>query len=226
MNIRRSEGERRLAVEQYQPPLRVVAGWRERIPALAVKLAPGVSLREIERHDAEIEFLSVAGELKECVLWFGPLQTTRRRATRLPEAISLTDDEGIPDSRLSEPRDFLYDPDPAIVRAGLVARLARDLDAYQLDASVAYLTGSRRVKSPLARVYRIEETLPFQLKRLRERLRQLDVGSVDVKRRGSAVETNTLLKGLKLAGTQHRILVLTRAAGKPVVLICASCEKD
>ena len=34
-----------------------------------------VDLAELAGYPAEIEFISDGGELKECVLWFGPLRT-------------------------------------------------------------------------------------------------------------------------------------------------------
>ena len=51
---------------------------------LAVKIAPGVAWADVAHLGAEAEFVSVGGELKECVLWFGALRTVERRATLLP----------------------------------------------------------------------------------------------------------------------------------------------
>ena len=80
---RRAGGRRTFTVAAYQPPLERVVGWQARTPALGVKLSPGVDLDELRGYAAEREFISVDGELKECVLWFGPLATTGWRATAL-----------------------------------------------------------------------------------------------------------------------------------------------
>ena len=77
------------SVRDYQPPLSVLEGWLPRYPATCVKISPGVRLEEASRYAAEIEFISLNGELKEAALWFGPLRTARRRATVLPGAHSL-----------------------------------------------------------------------------------------------------------------------------------------
>ena len=81
---RRSAGRRTYSVSRYWPPLDIVNSWLPCFPAVGVKISPGVKLEEISAYDAELEFISLRGELKEAVLWFGPLKTARRRATLLP----------------------------------------------------------------------------------------------------------------------------------------------
>jgi hypothetical protein len=216
---RRTGGRRRLSVKDYEPPLDLLCRWQDRVPAVGVKLAPGVAWDELTDHDAEVEFLSVAGELKECVLWLGPLRTTARRATLLPGRHTLTAAGPVPPPRLSPVCEYLYEPDPAVLRAGLVTVLAERLGASQIDADIAYLTADRLQPTPFAEAFRIEEALPFQLKRLRERLRQLGVGRVVVKKRGSPLDPATLVRQLRLTGGESRVLFLTRVAGRPYVLI-------
>ena len=68
---RRADGRRHLRIREYAPALDAV---RARLPAgypLVHKIAPGVPWSDLHAYDAETEFISVAGELKECVLWFG-----------------------------------------------------------------------------------------------------------------------------------------------------------
>ncbi|MBY0514886.1 MAG: hypothetical protein K2P78_13345, partial [Gemmataceae bacterium] len=78
---RRSGDRRFLDPDQYQPPLGgVLARFPPGFP-LAAKIAPGVAWSSLAKWDAEVEFVSAGGELKECVLWFGPLRTVARRAT-------------------------------------------------------------------------------------------------------------------------------------------------
>jgi hypothetical protein len=121
---------------------------------------------------------------------------------------------------LSLPAAYLYEPDPAILRARLVATLAEQLGAAQLDREIAYLTAARAVATPLARCWRVLEWLPFSLKRLRARLHTLDAGAVTVKKRGSPLDTNALARQLSGAGSRPLVVVLTQAQGRPVALIC------
>jgi hypothetical protein len=225
---RRSGGRRRFSVEQYEPPLAHVLRWREQTPALAVKLSPGVALEELAAVGThELEFISLAGELKEAALWCGPLATVHRRATLLHQQgppATLTSDEAAPTPALAPPAGVLYEPDPAVIRAGLVAHLAARLDAAQLDSSIAYLTAPTPTPTPFARSWRIIEWLPFNLKRLRARLRTLDAGTVTVKKRGAPLDTDTLARQLSSTGTHPLVVVLTRVQGQRAALICAEPE--
>lgn len=220
---RRVGGRRRFSVRDYVPPLDTVRRWLAQAPAGGVKISPGVGLDELSSYDCEIEFISMQGELKECALWFGPLRTARRRATRLDAGAVHT---LLPDPSAEasppppgSPLAYLYEPDPAILRAGLVTTLAALLNARQLDPDIAYLTAADLRPTPWARAFTIEAALPFQLKRLREKLRALNVGRVTVKKRGSPLEPEALIQQLRLTGPEERIVFLTHVLGQPWALI-------
>jgi hypothetical protein len=215
---RRHDHRRAFSVEDYTPPLSIIEEWLPDIPALGVKISPGVVLAEIEGYGCEVEFISVKGELKEAVLWFGPLKTTHRRATLLPGPHTLTADE-LPQLTLSQPRAYLYEPDPAVLRAGLVTVVGAQLGATQLDSQIAYLTGDALVDTPFARLWQVEGWMPFQLKRLRAYLRERNVGRVTVKKRGSPLEPENLIRDLRLEGDMEKTLFLTQMDGKPIVVI-------
>ncbi|MBN2146151.1 MAG: hypothetical protein JW726_02140 [Anaerolineales bacterium] len=218
---RRVRYKRVMSVRQYLPPLDTIQGWLPSFPALGVKLSPGVNLDELAPYPAEVEFISLRGELKEAVLWFGPLRSASRRATLLPGLHTLTaSGTNPPSAPIRAPQAFLYEPDPAILRAGLVTTLAEQLGAAQLDPDIAYLTSQQFTATPFARAWAIEDWLPFHLKRLRAYLRQRDVGRVTVKKRGSPLEPRTLIHNLRLSGAAERILVLTHWNGAPIVLVC------
>lgn len=218
---RRSGGRRVFDVGQYQPPLDRVFTWGMQTPALCVKLAPGVSYEELAPPFAhEIECVSLGGELKETTLWCGPLASVSRRATVLPADMTLTDASNMPAAPLAEPAAFLYEPDPAIIRAHLVAELAQHLGAAQLDPQIAYLTSDQHIITPFARAWRIIEWLPFQLKRLRARLRALDAGSVTVKKRGSPLDTDALARQLSGKGSCPLVVALTRLQERPIAIVC------
>jgi SAM-dependent methyltransferase len=226
---RRAGGRRRFSVSEYEPPLAHVLGWRARTPALGVKLAPGVDRDELPG-DAEVEFVSLDGELKEAALWCGPLATTRRRATVLrasadghveTHTMASAEPSSPASSVIRPPATFLYEPDPAVIRAGLVTELGERLGAAQLDGQLAYLTADELVTTPFARAWPVLEWQPFGLKALRARLRALEAGAVTVKKRGSPLDTDALARQLSGAGRRPLVVVLTQVAGRPAALICA-----
>lgn len=222
---RNAEGRRVFSVADYQPSLAQILRWRTMIPALGVKVSPGIVREEWPAPDrAEVEFISEGGALKEAALWFGPLQRAERRATLLPSGATLVGAGPISPGPIAPPSRFLYEPDPAILRAGLVDRLAGQLGAAQLDPDIAYLTADNLTATPFARAYRVEETLPFSLKRLVSRLRERDAGEVTVKKRGSPLDTDRLARQLRGRGARSLIVVLTHVQGRSYALICTPAQ--
>jgi SAM-dependent methyltransferase len=227
---RRSAGRRVFTLAEYQPPVRLVWEWRKRTEMVGIKLAPGVSDAEIGPFGpCELEQISVNGDLKEAALWLGPLGQAGKRATLLHESAdhavgvsSLFLPAGEPPALapLTEPGAFFYEPDPAVIRSGLVGPLAMLIDAAQIDRSIAYLTADTARATPFARCWRVLEWMPFGLKRIQARLRALDAGPVTVKKRGSPLETDALARKLSGAGSRALVLVLTIVAGRPAALIC------
>jgi len=216
---RRAGGRRHLRIRDYAPPLDAVRARLSAGFALGVKVAPGVPWDELRAYAAEAEFTSVDGELKECVLWFGPLKTAGRRATILPLGDSLSADQPADPAEPGPPLAYLYDPDPAVVRSGLVADLGRQLAARPVDPEIAYLTSDRYTPTPFARCYRIEAAMPFHARELGERLRSMKVGPVTITKRGSAVDVDELRRKWMLTGPESRTVVLTRVLGRPFALI-------
>jgi hypothetical protein len=117
-------------------------------------------------------------------------------------------------------RGWLHEPDPAVIRSGLVSLVAAELGATLVDPTIAYLTSDGPAGSPWVRSYRVDEVLPFSLKRLRALLRSRGVGRVTVKKRGSAIEPETLARRLRGPGSGHAVVVVTRVAGAPTALVC------
>jgi len=223
----RREGEHRfLNPDRYTPPLAAVL---ERFPAgfpLAAKIAPGVAWSDIERYDAEAEFISAGGELKECVLWFGPLRTAARRATVLPGPHSLAAEGAAPEELPSEMQEYLFDPDPAVIRAGLLGHLGNQLGAVPVDHGVAVLTGPKPVRSPFTDCYRVEHAAPFNLAQLRADLRERQVGRVTVLKRAVDLDVNEVIRKLKLAGPESRHLILTRSLGRTVGIVAVKVGSE
>jgi len=224
---RRSGHRRAFSVDDYAPPLAIIQEWLPHYPALGVKISPGIDLEELSAYtspaqNAEVEFISVRGELKEAVLWFGPLRSASRRATLLPGPHTLIERGGDVQVGLSDPLAYIYEPDAAVLRAGLVQTLASSLSAMQLDPEIAYLTAEKKTPTPFARVWAVEDWLPFSLKRLRSYLRERSIGQVTVKKRGSPITPEKLIHDLRLKGDLERVVFLTQLRGKPVAIIASS----
>ncbi|WBB49157.1 methyltransferase domain-containing protein [Verrucosispora sp. WMMA2044] len=225
---RAGTGRRIFDPNSYSPPWDFVTGLAERVPRTVVKVAPGIDHALIPP-GAEAEWVSVDGDLVEAALWCGELAEVPRRATVLTadragrasgESVHQLAGSGTSEAPVGAVRRFVYDPDPAVVRAHLISELAADLDATLADPSIAYLYADAAQRTPYARCLEVTDVLPFSLKRLRALLRERRVGRVEILKRGSALEPERLRRDLRLAGDQPASLVLTRVATAPTVLVC------
>jgi SAM-dependent methyltransferase len=215
----RRTGARRLPAGESRPPLAWCLELAGRVAAVAVKAAPGLPLGRVPP-GWEVELLADRRELKEAVLWSPALATTARRATVFPGRHSMAARPG-PPVPCGPPGAFLLDPNPAVTRAGLVEELARQLGAWKLDPRIAFLSADAPLATPFGRPLRVDASLPWNLKRLREVLRERHVGAVEVRKRGSAVDAGELAARLRLRGDGRAVVVLTRVAGRPWALVCA-----
>lgn len=217
---RRSDGRRLHHVEQYQPPLSTVRRWQA--AEILVKLSPAVDLNEIAGYGGHVDFISVQGELKEALLQVNPSVPQRREAVLIDErgALRYAAREVLPEAELRPPLGMLIDPDPAIIRAGLVRDLAYEIGAYQMDAQIAYLTADQPIDHPAVRGWRVRAWMPFHLKRLRAYLQAHNIGRVTVKKRATPITPEALLAQLKPRGSAGCVLVLTRYQDDPIVVIC------
>lgn len=220
---RTAAGRRAHDPAAYSPPLDAVLALRGKVPALGVKVGPGIPHTAVPK-DAEAQWVSVDGDVVEAGLWFGPLAPQGpglgALVLRGHDAVAVrTPADGLPEVDAGAPAGYLYEPDGAVIRAGLVALVAADVRGHLLDRTIAYVTSDHLVPTPLATAYRVLDTLPFGVKRLRTALRERGVGRVTIKKRGTAVVPEQLRAQLDLRGDGEATVVLTRVAGSQQVLL-------
>ena len=222
----RRAGQRRLPPGEYRPALAWCLDLAATIPHVAIKAAPGLD-RGLVPPGWEAEFVAVGRDLKEALLWSPAFASGagRSRATVLPSGdtlLSSATDRGapVPPPPLAEPGAYLLDPNPAITRAGLVADLARRAGAWQIDPMIAFLSCDEPVTTPFARTLRVLHSAPWHERRFAIRLRELGVGSADIRRRGLAGDVEQIRRRLRLAGPGAATIVLTRVSDRPWGLIC------
>jgi hypothetical protein len=127
-------------------------------------------------------------------------------------------------ARLGAPGGYLLDPNPAVTRAGLVTDLASLTGTWQIDPMIAFLSSDEPVRTPLARTLRVVESAPWHEKRFARRLRELGIGSADIRRRGLAGDVAQIHRRLGLRGPGAATIVLTRVADRPWGLICVPAD--
>jgi len=218
----RRSGGRRMRAGESEPPLAWCVALAGRGGSVGIKAAPGLP------HDSvpagwELEFIAVGRDLKEAVAWSPVMASAARRATILPGGHTLVPAPG-PPVAVRAPGEFLCDPSPAVTRAGLVEELARELGAWKIDERIAFLSSGAPLRTPFGRGLRVIDSGPWNQKQLPAKLRELDIGVVDIRRRGLAGDVDRLLRGLRLTGSRRATVVMTRVGNRPWGLICVNGE--
>ncbi|KAA6435041.1 class I SAM-dependent methyltransferase [Agrococcus sediminis] len=211
----RRDGARRLSdPADWSPPLDAVFARAAAQPA-GVKLAPGID-RDLLPPDAEHQWVTDGLDTVEAVVWTGRLARpgVARSALVLGDGVA---EELAGDPSHPEPGEldaWLYEPAGAVIRAELIGALAERLDARAVSDGIAYLTAARHVGTPLAQAFRVRETLPLDERRIAQRLRELGIGELEIKKRGADIDPAALRRRLKLRGDARATLILTRIAGR------------
>jgi hypothetical protein len=210
---REPSGRRRHRFEDYQPGPPFVRSLLDRNADGAVKLGPGVEPDALPWPDrAELEHISEGGRLVQAVLWCGRLARNigLRTATMLPGGLTMT---GEPTSPPAAPRAefdrFLFVPDPAIERAGLLGSLCRELGLAAPVPALGLLTGPDAVASGWLTPFEVLARMPWRPERVRSWLRAHDGGHVEIKTRGRAVDPDAHQKQLRGTGdTPYTVFAL------------------
>jgi SAM-dependent methyltransferase len=198
----------------------------------AAKLSPGFDHALIPA-GVEAEWISYARGVKETVLWSsgfaqfrdvgastgGPWYQITRRATVLPAGAQLTDAD-VSDPAVGAVGSYLYEPDGAVIRAGLVQQVAALLPGgRRIDEHLAYLSSDDPLDTPFARGYAVIGVLPYSVKRLRAELTRRCVGVVEIKTRGVDVDPAVLRRELKPKGPNSITVLLARVGDHRLAIL-------
>ncbi len=216
----RSTGRRALRVEECTPGLEQLRRLMREFTGGAIKLSPAANFAG-KFNDVEIELVSLSGECKEATIWFGGLASHGTwRATVLPENATLAGNPLSAEWSIGELQGYLYDPDPAIVRSGLVGVLAEQTGLLRLDSEEEYLTSPGRITTPFAQVFEVLADLPNNDREIRAYFRQNPAGQVEIKCRHVRVEAERVRRKLPLTGSDAAVLIFARVNGRTRGIVC------
>ncbi|MDO5711096.1 MAG: class I SAM-dependent methyltransferase, partial [Micrococcales bacterium] len=212
------------ALDQISPSWEFVRQTAMAVPATGAKLSPGFPHASIPP-DSEAEWVSFDGEVLECALWWGQLvERPGRSATvlrrdgsafriwqaELPGLDRSVSPGDVTSGRPPAPGDYLYDPDRAVVRAGLVGALVARTGGAQIGPDAGYVVSPDCLDVPWARRFVVLETLPATSKAIRAWARATGTGRMTIKKRGSRIDPDRLRRSLKLDGSgTEATIVLT-----------------
>lgn len=195
----------------------------EQVAAVGIKTAPGIP-REMVPDGWELEMIALGSDLKEAVMWSPGIARNTRTATVISDGTveSLAPLPGDPVAiRDAEPGDWLHDVNPAVTNSGLVEDLARELRADRIDAEIGFLVSDRDMDHPMVTSWQVLNVLPWHEKRIKRALASLDIGPIDIRRRGLPGDVPTITKRLRGKGNRRAIIAMTRMDDVPTAVICS-----
>jgi hypothetical protein len=222
---RRPTGRRTTRVELHEPSAEVIEKMLAVNRNAAIKLAPGAVLPPHWQQEAELEWISRAGECRQLVAWFGELaqKCGERRATVLRETSTpVTTFVGVPQSEPPTPAKigrYVYEPDAAVLAAGLAGTLATQLSVEPVAPAIAYWTSDELVDHAALSAFEVMEILSAGVKHLKPVLRARSIGTLEIKKRGIDIDPEKLRRELALRGDERATLLITRIAGRGVAIL-------
>lgn len=211
--VGRNRPARRL--EAYQPDL----NWMQQLTANAaggaIKIGPASNFQQ-KFPGCEIELVSLAGECREATVWFGELAgESSFRATCLDTGESVSGD---PLSAWADQAThlghWLIDPDPAIVRSGLLDLLAETHQLQRLDPEEEYLTADRVPETGFVTGFQVEAILPGNPRELSRYFRSRPASEYEIRCRRIPLNADAMRKKLPAGTHPPAVVVACRINGR------------
>jgi hypothetical protein len=202
-------------LEDYQPGL----DWMRALVATArggaIKIGPASNFPG-RFPGCEIELVSLGGECREATIWFGELAgTAPARATQLATGESLAADPATTRrQRTGTLAGYLCDPDPAIVRSGLLDVLAERQGMRRLDLEDEYLTIDEPPRTSLVTGFAVEAVLPAKIRDLRRHLRHQPAHHYEIKCRRLHVDGESIRRQLPTGTAPPLTIIFCRLGGR------------
>ena len=218
---RRNSTKRLANPADWSPSLNWVFEVASRIPS-GIKLSPAID-HNLLPDNVEAQWVDDHGDTVECVVWTGALARSgiARSALVLTDGapVELTGSAPNTDVTVGALGDYLYDPCGAVIRAQLLATLADQLEAVTISPEIAYLSNQTGTETPFAQRFRVREVLPLDQRTIAQRMKELGIGTLEIKKRGVDIDPAQFRTKLKLSGRDSATLFLTRiGSGRGAIL--------
>lgn len=207
-------------LEQYCPDLTWMQTAIKEAKGGAIKISPASNFMQ-KFPGCEIELISLNGECREATVWFGELGSDISfRATSLPtgETLAANPLDAWCDQAESL-GDYVFDPDPALVRSGLLDVFGEQNNLQRLDPEEEYFTGADCPASGFVTGFRIEAELPNNLTGLKKYLRKNPASRCDVKCRRLKVDASQLQTKLPRGDGPVKVIFFLRVQGKAKIVV-------
>jgi len=215
---RRSGGKRIVDPVDFLPNPSEIVQRGEHLALLGIKLSPVLPDSYLESHGGIAEFVSYGRECREVCVWKRPGTEFSMSCIHLESGETLPSHPYCPVT--DQPGDYLFDADPAAVRAHALGNFGIPM----LGDSPGYLCADNPVDSPWLRAYRVLWHGRFDVSDIKATLKKFDSKTPEIKQRGAEQDLISLRKKWLLKGDQDCIVVLYRVQKSIRAIICREIE--
>jgi hypothetical protein len=204
---RRVEGSRTFDPSQFEPDPQVVAERMSGLKLAGMKLSPMLPDAYLAGLGGSLEFVSLGRECREALVWLGEEAGEGVWAVQVESGARLQGGGG-QGPNVDWADRFVYEADPAAIRAHCLDGLCGELGLSGLGDSNGYLTGPKEVGSPWLRGYRTLTICSADERTTKEALNGLSARVTAVKVRGAEVDVEKTARKFRSGGDRKVILMV------------------
>lgn len=219
--------ERTVHGNRFSPNLQAVFSRVSPQCSIAVKVAPATPCADYFPEQIQREWIGDHRECKQQVLWHGPatVHPGHRTATYVGKG-GVISQISVAESDLDQTveffdsiRQYVFEPHPTVLAAKLTDSIARRKGLGRFASNIAYLTGDQPIDDPLLVQFEVLDVLPLNLRKTLRILQILEVGKVEIKKRGIDDVSAVQFGRIRLEGPNQATLILTRIGQNRIVII-------
>ena len=213
-------------LEQYQPGLDWMQQLTQTATAGALKISPAANFQQ-KFPGCEIELVSLEGECREATVWFGAFAGKAPfRATLLPSGETIAASPLSAWAPLAAQADLLLlDPDPSIVRAGLIDVLAEQHSLQRLDPEEEYLTAAEIPQTGFTAAFQVHAVLGANPRDLRKYLREHPASEYEILCRRIPTDADALRRQLPAGDGPPAAIIICRIAGRARTVVASRVRR-
>lgn len=207
---RRPKNQRVIIGSEMSPSINEIKNIINKYKHVVIKLSPAYPYLEEKINISHTwEFVSENRTLKEVLLCTGDFATKNysRKSVILPNKQLLFNNNKISVTNIS---DYIYNPDPAIIRAGLVQDLGYLLDYTLINKHISILTGMKAKENNFGKCYSVISSFHYSKKIFQKFINNNNIGELIVIMKGFPETPDKFKKKFKIKGKEKHIVMLIR----------------
>jgi hypothetical protein len=230
---RRNNNKRKIDPNDFSPMFSEIEKTTKKYRNIAIKSSPLMDYENTLYNDFYLDFVSLDGQLKECLLkTFSPVNSknNRKRAVMIssliPNITSIFEQKNHPSTDITDIKKYIIEPDPAIIRAHLINDLAYELGVNRIDNNISLLTSdisvintNQLIGRNIFTEYMVKEVFNYNLKDLNAYIKSNEIGIIDIKTKGFSEPVESFRRKLKLKGKKQITLFITRLDRKHICIV-------